>query len=165
MTERFIRIIEAGSERLVTVIEFVSPTNKRGDGLRAFRAKRSELLRSGVNFVEVDLVRAGDWRALLRPQVCPRNAVSPYRVTVRLPDEPEAAYLHPVWLRDVLPEVTVPLRRDDPPVRLALQKLIDQAYGNGRYARRLDYRRPLDPPLDAEAAAWAEGLLRAAGRR
>src|SRR4051812_9068202 len=31
--ERFIRIIEARTERLVTVIEFVSPTNKRSGGL------------------------------------------------------------------------------------------------------------------------------------
>src|SRR4051812_23021583 len=32
ITERFIRITEAGTERLITVIEFVSPTNKRGLG-------------------------------------------------------------------------------------------------------------------------------------
>ena len=38
ITERFIRVIEAGTERLVTVIEFVSPTNKWGEGLHAFRA-------------------------------------------------------------------------------------------------------------------------------
>jgi hypothetical protein len=44
MIERFVQIVEAGTERLVTVIEFLSPTNKRGDGLRAFRRKRAEPL-------------------------------------------------------------------------------------------------------------------------
>ena len=88
ITERFIRVIEAGTERLITVIEFVSPTNKSGEGLHAFRAKRAELLASGVNFVEVDLVRAGDWQALLRPHACPPEAVSPYRIIIRVPDDP-----------------------------------------------------------------------------
>jgi hypothetical protein len=32
--ERFIHVIEAGTERLVTVIEFLSPTNKRRQGIR-----------------------------------------------------------------------------------------------------------------------------------
>lgn len=73
MIERFIRIIEAGTERLITVIEFVSPTNKKGEGLQAFRSKRAELLVSGVNFVEVDLGRSGDWHGLLRPLVAHRK--------------------------------------------------------------------------------------------
>lgn len=165
ITERFIRVIEAGTERLVTVIEFVSPTNKGGDGLQAFRAKRGELLASGVNFVEIDLVRDGDWRALLRPFLCPRKAVTPYRMTVRLPNEPEAVYLEPITLRQRLPDLIVPLRRDDPQVRLELQPLVERAYANGRYDRRLTYAGPPDPPLDAEDAAWADELLRAAGRR
>ena len=33
ITERFIRVIDTGTERLITVIEFISPTNKRGSGL------------------------------------------------------------------------------------------------------------------------------------
>src|SRR5579884_2052949 len=57
--ERFIRVIETGTERLVTVIEFVSPTNKRGEGLYEFRAKRGKLVGAGVKFVEIDLVRQG----------------------------------------------------------------------------------------------------------
>src|SRR5687767_1593445 len=39
VTERSVQITEAGTERLVTVIEFVSPSNKRGGGLQAFRDK------------------------------------------------------------------------------------------------------------------------------
>jgi hypothetical protein len=81
-TERPVRIVEAGTERLVTVVEFVSPSNKVGRGLREFRRKRRELLSSGVNVVEVDLVRAGDWEALMAPHRCPRPALSEYRVTI-----------------------------------------------------------------------------------
>lgn len=165
ITERFIRVIDAGTERLVTVIEFVSPTNKRGgEGIHAFRSKRAALLASGVNFVEVDLVRAGDWRALLRPHNCPRNGITPYRFTVRLAPEPAAVYFEPISLRERLPAVPIPLRTADPEMRLDLQPLIERAYANGRYERRKIYARPLDPPLDGEDAAWADALTREAGR-
>jgi hypothetical protein len=165
MVERFLRIVEAGTERLITVIEVVSPTNKRGDGLRAFRAKRADVLRSGVSFVEIDLNRAGDWRALLRPHRCPAAAVSPYRVTFRVPADPDATYLHPIRLRDALPSIAVPLRQTDPRVQLDLQALIEHAYGSGRYERRIDYTKPCDPPLEGEDAAWADERLHSAGKR
>jgi hypothetical protein len=164
MTERFVRVIEAGTERLITVIEFISPTNKRGEGLSAFKSKRAELLASGVNFVEVDLNRAGDWRMLLRPHRCPRQAATPYRVTVRVPEDPAAVYLYPISMREPLPTAAVPLRRHDPQAKLDLQALIDRAYSSGRYHRCLDYSKPCEPPLEAEDAAWADVLLRQAGK-
>jgi hypothetical protein len=162
--ERFIKIIDPGSERLITVIEFVSPTNKRGQGLVAFRDKRDEIVDSGVNFVEIDLVRAGDWHALLRPHIT-RKHTSLYRATVRSPRDIGAVYLQPIRLQDKLPEIHIPLRQDDPKLMLELQPLIDGAYDNGRYARRIDYRREPEPPLDSADAAWADELLRAAKRR
>jgi len=163
--ERYIRVVEAGTERLVTVIEFVSPTNKRGSGLYPFQAKRAELLSAGVNFVEVDLIRAGDWRALLRPHRCGKKATSTYRITSRVPSDPAAVYLQPIWLREPIPAVHIPLRREDPQVKLALQPLVDRAYTNGRYDRRIDYRQPCDPPLPEDDAAWVDGLLKSAGKR
>lgn len=161
--ERFIRILDE-SGRLVTVIEFFSPTNKRGQGLEAYREKRSNLLRAGVNLVEVDLVRQGDWRALMRPHLCPRDALATYRVTVR-PPPGAAAYLFPASLRDRLPDVPVPLRPEDPRVLLPLQRLVDELYANGRYGLTLDYRQPCYPPLEGEDAASAEEILRRAGKR
>jgi hypothetical protein len=162
--ERFIKIVDAGAERLVTVIEFVSPTNKCGEGMRAFRRKRAQLLASGVNFVEIDLVRAGDWKALLRPHGTKKRA-SLYRATVRVPRDPGAVYLQPIHLQDKLPDLPIPLRRDDPKLEIALQPLLDRAYENGRYARRIDYHRDPVPPLDTNDAPWADQLLRAAQRR
>lgn len=164
MIERFIRILEAGTERLVTVIEIVSPMNKQGPGLQAFRSKRAELLGAGVNFVEIDLNRAGDWQGLLRPHRCPPQAVTPYRVTFRVPGDPAAAYLHPLTWRTRLPAISIPLREKDPRVRLDLQALVDHAYASGRYHRRLDYSKPCDPALPGEEAAWMEELLRQAGK-
>lgn len=165
ITERFIEILDSTGERLITVVEFVSPTNKRGKGMKAFLGKREDLLSGGVNVVEVDLNRSGDWQALLDPHVCPRRALSAYRAAIRLPGDPMAVYLEPISLRHPLPVLKIPLRVRETPVELPLQPLLEQAYQNGRYARTIDYSKQPDPPLDGEDAAWADDLLRQAGKR
>ncbi len=164
-TERFVRIVEAAGGRLITIIEFVSPSNKTGHGLRMFRAKRKELLAANVNFVEIDLVREGDWVGLLRPHAWPGLKFTQYRAAVRRPDEPEAVYYYPMPIRAPLPEIVIPLREKDPEVRLPLQPLVDDAYLNGRYERRIDYTRPCVPPLEGEDDQWADELLKKADRR
>ena len=151
--------------QLITIVEFVSPTNKRSRGMKAFRQKRAELLSSGVHFVEIDLMRAGNWRALMRPGTCPRDAVSTYRAVVRTAGSRPGGYLFPVPVRQPLPEVPVPLRTGEEPVKLALQPLLDAVYDDGRYDQALNYSRQLEPALDPEDAAWADELLRKAGRR
>jgi hypothetical protein len=69
--------------------------------------------------------------------------------------------LYPIPLRQRLP---ISLRRNEPPVYLDLQGLVDHAYGTGRYDR-LEYGAELNPPLSADDAVWAESLLKAAGKR
>ena len=162
--DRYITIIRPGDERLITVIEFVSPSNKIGAGLARYLKRRAEFVDAGVHVVEIDLTRRGDWRALMRPHVLPADGESTYRITVR-PAEPgpQAAYVYPIALGQPLPAVSIPLRPGDPEVKLALQPLIDRAYDGGRYARTLKYDRPLDPPLtDAEAAVAARVIAAAA---
>jgi len=164
VVERHIEIIDArGGERVITVIEFLSPSNK-GDEMDAFVQKRKEFLAGGVNFVEVDLIRAGDWKTLLGAR-CPKKATTTYRAVMRLPGRLPKGFLHPFSLREPLPTIKIPLRKGEPPAELPLQQLIDQVYRNGRYARTIDYRQPCDPPLQGEDATWADELLKAAGRR
>jgi hypothetical protein len=158
LTERFVRILRAHDGKLIAVIEFVSPANKTGVGLEHYLEKREELLRGGIHVVEIDLVRRGNWRALLRPHLCPPEAVTPYRAAIRVGQRP-TAYLYPISLRDSLPSISIPLRPGDQERKLNLQTLLDQAYENGRYGRTLDYRQPPDPPLDSDDAAWVEALI------
>ena len=164
-TEHFIRVIEPADEHLIAVIEVISPTNKIGEGLEHYRTKRAELIKSGVHVVEIDLVRKGNWRALLRPHVCPRNLATEYRVTVRLGGDRQAAYVYPAPLRQALPAILVPLRKEDAEVHLDLQPLVELIHERGRYGGRLDYQRPLEPPLSPDDEAWVEQTLRAANLR
>jgi hypothetical protein len=146
------------------VVEFVSPWNKREPGIEDYRRKRTELLAGGVHVVEIDLVRSGNWRSLMRPARCDARAVSAYRAVVRTAGG-EDGYLFPIRLREPAPDVPVPLRSTDAPVRLPLQAMINAVYDSGRYAQQIDYRQPPDPPLDEEDAAWADDLLRKTGLR
>src|SRR3954470_17262313 len=55
----FVKILDRQSRQVVTVIEVLSPTNKlKGDDRAAYIAKRNQLRRSEVHFIEIDLLRA-----------------------------------------------------------------------------------------------------------
>src|SRR5262249_25122522 len=91
------------SGQVVTVIEVLSPANKRsGEGRRSYMEKRDHVLGSQTNLVELDLLRAGERMPLLRPPaagyrysilVCParqlpRAMLYPPRVPVAPPTLP-----------------------------------------------------------------------------
>ena len=168
VAESFVQILDtADGNRVVTVIEFLSPSNKTDTAGRAsYRAKQDECLEARTSLVEVDLTRAGQRRLLMDMLSLPAGRRGEYMVSVW------RAYTgkfgrregYGLALRDRLPGVRIPLRKGDPDVILDLQSLVDQAYEAGAYGRALDYARPLDVPLEADDAAWADGLLRAAGR-
>ena len=92
-----------------------------------------------------------------------RLAQNPYKVCVCRGGK-ASAEIYRVPLREPLPAIRVPLRPNDADVALELQTLIAQVYHHGRYDD-IDYTVPPVPPLEGEDAAWADELLRAAGKR
>lgn len=165
MTERYVEILETDGRRVITAIELISPSNKvPGEGRESYMKKRREFLASSTNLVEIDLVRGGNWMELLAPYRVPPELRTTYRVSIRRAARPEKAEFYPISLREALPTISIPLRPSDDDVRLNLQAMFDHAYRAGRYAVT-DYAQPCEPPLDAVNAAWAEELLRRAGRR
>jgi hypothetical protein len=164
VTETFIEIREASaSNRLITVIEFLSPANKvKGEGQEQYVQKQKELRQAGVSLVEIDLVRTG--KPTLTP---PPERVPPaeYRAIVRRGwDPPPVARYYVLPLRQRLGGIRIPLRQTDAEVTLRLQELIDQCYRNGRY-HTIDYRVDPVPPLTGADVPWADALLRATGKR
>ena len=165
--QAYLHVLGVNSDEIVTAIELVSPTNESAAGHAEFARKRDEMLDAGVNWVEIDLVRAGDWRRLMGTVAVagPRCvAQTVYRVAIRAAGRANRVYLYPIGLRDRLPTFPLPLRPDDPRVEVDLQAILDATYRGGRYGRRIDYDRPCDPPLSKDDAAWASDLLVAAGR-
>jgi len=166
ITQGFLEIIEVGSgSRVVTVIEFLSPSNKvPGEGQDLYLEKQREVLAAGASLVEIDLTRAGRRVLSVRPEWIPPSHRSTYQVCVRRGWKPLDAEIYRVPLQERLPVIRIPLRETDQDVPLDLQILIDKCYYNGGYDD-LNYREPLDPPLAPEDAAWADQLLRSQGRR
>ena len=164
ITEGYIKILDRAGGKVVTVIEFLSPTNKSGDtGQSKYLAKQAEVLRSDASLVEIDLVRAGQRVLALPAGEIPAQHRGDYLACISPGWKRNRRELYPMPLRQRLPFLPIPLRQDETPVILDLQALVDQAYTTGRYDR-LDYGSKLNPPLSAEDAAWAEALLRVAGR-
>src|SRR5881396_2152160 len=54
-----IEIRDTAHRQLVTAIEVLSPTNKRGDGRQEYLAKRRRILLSTAHLLEIDLLRQG----------------------------------------------------------------------------------------------------------
>ncbi len=164
-TQRFLEIREVSSDsRLVTVLEVLSPSNKRpGDGQEQYLRKQQELRLAGVNLVEIDLLRGGDWVVALPMDAIEPNVLTEYRVVVRRGGRRLQAEYHPIALSDRLPTIKVPLRATDSDVPLDLQALIEQCYQNGGYDD-IDYTQAPQPPLPPAAARWTAQLLRDAGR-
>ena len=162
--EGFIQIIDARSGgRVITMIEFLSPSNKRnGSGRDEYGRKQAEAQKSGVNLVEIDLLRRGLWTTLPPEEAVPPKRRGDYHATVFRASRTGRVEYYPFALRQRLPGIRIPLRPTDPDVALDLQALVDLAYQRGRYDD-IDYRQPLNPPLPAEDAAWAQSLLKERG--
>jgi hypothetical protein len=144
-------------QQLVTVIEILSPVNKRPthQAYRAYRRKRRDLLHSEVHLLELDLLRGGE-----RPPLeWPVPAAAYYVVLSRAERRPRVE-VWPIQLRDRLPVLPVPLLKPDPNVPLDLGAAVASVYERGAYAQQIDYQQPPPPPsLSSAEAEWLEGVL------
>lgn len=149
----FIR--ERVGRKLVTVIELLSPVNKRrGPAREEYLDKRRAYLSSPVHLVEIDLLRG-------HPRM-PFNDPPPradYLALVsRVADRPECD-LWPISLRQTLPTLPIPLLAPDPDAALDMGQALRTAWQRARYDLRLDYSQPPTPLLAAEDAEWARMLI------
>ena len=155
--EIFLEIYQTDPERrLVTVIELLSPSNKRRGtkGWRLYNRKRQVFLRGLAHFVELDLLRRGR-----RMPMAGRWPDSPYYLLVCRKHEAPRCSVWPAHFLRPLPPLSIPLAAPDPDVTLALQPLVEAVYARSHYDRDLDYSRPLHPPLCPADAAWLEERL------
>ena len=166
LTEGYIEIVDGESgNRVITVIEFLSPTNKLpGWGRDQYQKKQNSLIRSGANLVEIDLNRSGQRSFALEARWIPANCRTTYQICVWRGISPGRFEVYRAPLMRRLPPIRVPLRATDADVRLDLQSLVDRCYANGRYDD-LNYRAEPGPPLNTEEAAWTDEMLRGKGLR
>jgi hypothetical protein len=149
----WLEVLRRPERQLVTVIEVLSPSNKIGDGLRDYTARRDEFLHQHVNLVEINLLVGGQ-----RPPIASPWPPSDYYVLIaRGEKHPKAGMIR--WnLRDRLPTIPIPLLDTDPDVPLDLATAFTTAYDRGRYARVVKYAAPPVAPLAATDREWAAGI-------
>jgi hypothetical protein len=154
--ETYLVIRERETHEVVTVIETLSPSNKRpgGDGRREYMEKRESILASQAHLVELDLLRGG---ARLPVHPVPRGDYS--AMVSRKQSRPRVqTYGWP--LRHPMPKIPIPLLGGDPEVMVDLQQIFSDVYGRAEYDLSLNYHATLSPPLSAEDAGWVASLTR-----
>ena len=110
-----VEIRETAMRRLVTGIEVLSPTNKRGDGRKEYRRKRRRILLSTAHLLEIDLLRQGHRVPMQQPL-----PDAPYFVILGRAEERPISEVWPIKFEEALPGVPVPLLSGDADVTLGL---------------------------------------------
>ncbi len=154
--ETYLQIREVSTDMLVTIIEILSPTNKRpGSGRQKYERKRLKILSTVTNLVEIDLLR--DWPPMPMVGVL---VSSDYHILVRRGAEGNQAALYPFNVQDTMPVFSLPLPEGEDEPSIDLSMLLDEVYGEANYDLRLHYDRPPVPPLSEEHARWAREILK-----
>lgn len=149
----YAEIRDRRSRELVTVVEFLSPSNKRpGPDRGQYLAKRGRLLAGAVHFVEIDLLRGGT------PMPAEDRPDCDYAVLVSRLEKRPSADFWPIRLRDRLPTIRIPLRSPDPDAQLDLQEVLDRIYDAAGYVYYI-YEGSPDPALSVEDVAWSRPFL------
>jgi hypothetical protein len=151
--DSWLEIRDRRDRRVVTIIELLSPTNKRrGPDRDAYLSKRNSILASPTHLVEIDLRRGGE-----RPTLPPLPDCDYYVFISRYETRPRIGFW-PLALRDPLPRIPVPLSQPDPPVELDLQRLLRKAFESADYGKTI-YSESPDPPLAEKDSAWARQFV------
>ena len=149
--QRELRIRDGRNRRLVTAIEVLSPSNKRGGGLVTHMKKLRSYWASAVHTVDIDLLRGGlpPYTIDEVPLTADNRPLSAYRIVQVRPDD--ELLLWEIALTDPLPTIPIPLSYPDPPVVLNLQRAFTELYAYSTYPpRRVEDLATLRPALEEE---------------
>ena len=153
--------IRGQDDRVVTVVEVLSPANKMpGEGRGLYERKRMRVLSSLTNLVEIDLLRIG------QPMAVRGNGhPAPYRILVSRAASRPWGELYYFGVRNPIPDFALPLQPGDAEPVVALNRLLHELYDRAGYDLRIDYRQEPEPSLEHEDALWSDALLRQAALR
>jgi hypothetical protein len=155
--ENFLEIHEVKTDKLITVVELLSPVNKlNNQGREAYERKRGHIFSSWTNLVEIDFLRAGEPMPVIGPHVR-----SDYRILISRGAQRPRATLIAFGLRQPIPPFALPLLPGDDEPQVDLHRILHDLYQRAHFELRLDYTQPPIPPLSSADTAWARGLIEA----
>lgn len=153
VTERYLEIREVKTGKVVTVVEILSPKNKRaGEGRDKYLTKRQKILNSATHLVEIDLLRSGK----LMPMT--QEIRSHYRILVSRSNLRPEAELYPFNLQESMPQFLLPLLPEDPEPVVNLSEVLRQVYQEAALDLAIDSSVPPVPPLSESDWQWVRSL-------
>ncbi len=156
VTEGYIEIREPSTKRVITVIEVLSPANKRvGEGRKKYLAKRETVLSSQTHFIEIDLLRQGE------PMPISGGQEASYQILVSRSDERPSAERYAFNIQEPMPTILLPLDAEDAEKEplLDLKALLNQVCENTAVDIDIDYSVQPQPPVSEEDFKWVRSLL------
>lgn len=156
--EIYLTIKEVNTEEFITVIELLSPKNKRsGEGRKTYLEKRMKVLGSFSNLVEIDLLRSGNSMPILTEN---SPIKKDYQILISCKKDRPLAELYPFTIRDTIPCFYLPLESGDMEPLVNLGELLNIIYEKASFDLRIDYSKNPVPPLKGDDNLWLDELLK-----
>ncbi|MEL7051788.1 MAG: DUF4058 family protein [Cyanobacteria bacterium J06588_5] len=153
--EPYLEVKDAETQKVITTVEVLSPTNKRGDGRKKYLEKREKILKTQTNLIEIDLLIQGE------PLPLSESAVdSHYRILVSRAAQRPVADLYAFNLPESIPAFPLPLTKEDLEPAIALQPLLGEVYQKSGYDYFIDYQQDIALPLSAQEMDWIDAILK-----
>jgi hypothetical protein len=161
--EVYIEIRQRTDDRLITLLDVVSPANKLTPaGRKAYLDKRGEGRASNSNLIEIDLLLQGQPMLDYSREGLPHWD---YAVTVTRATQPDRYEIYTATLQKRLPRFRVPLAADDRDTVLDLPAAAARAYEQGDFGTQIDYQHEPPIKLSDEDRKWLDELLVGQGLR
>lgn len=160
-TVPYLQVVTTSDEqKVVSVIEILSPVNKTGSGREQYLKKQRDILDSSAHLLEIDLLRGGQHTAAVDENALlgAHRMAWDYLICLHRAGAGERYSCWPFTVREPLPVVLVPLTEEYPDFVLDLPTLFDACYDAGPFRRTVDYGQPPTPRLGRADSAWADEL-------
>jgi len=159
--ESYLEIVDINTKEVITIIEVISPKNKRsGEGRKTYEQKRFQVLGSTSNLIEIDLLRDGESMDILDNYI-----KSDYSILVSSFKQRPQADLYAFNLKENIPKFPLPLYEGDKEIIVDLQELINGIYERASYDLVIDYSQEPIPALSDENKVWVDEVLKEKGLR
>jgi hypothetical protein len=156
--ESFLEIrLKSSGDKLVTLIEMVSPVNRtHPEGRKRFEQRRDEARMEGAHLVELDLVLQG--ASCLEADLS-TLADAQYVCCVTRAARPVKHELYGTALNKRLPRIRLPMLPDERDLVLDVQALVNRVYDRC-FEGLIDYQHDPHVPLSDADRKWLDQLLR-----
>jgi len=156
-SEEFIEVRQRSDNRLVTLVDVVSPTNKlKTEGRAAYLERRRDARMQNASIVEIDLVMQGEPMLDYSRDGLPEWD---YAITVTRCAQPERYEIYTSTLQKRLPRFKLPLAADDRDTVVDLQAAFARCYDQSGLGAQVDYQKPPTCVTEEEDRRWLHDLL------